>query len=240
VQVDKYLILLIFGTWVCLLVGCNSQEAALYDDFNSNSIQAELWQPRVTGNLSNLEIIEQALIATAINVPEGETGRAGLNFVNPNFEAFQADVRILSFQGTEKSRVRLEGYAYNTNLRLDQSKKGEIVFYLHLRTTGQVGYLIERCDDVDCETRTTIANDTIATVDPNDQHTLAMGFSGSQAYFRLDDRKTITVNVTDNYPVGTSGWGYAGVRARSKTASESVTAEIDNVRTGTIEEVFGS
>jgi hypothetical protein len=232
---------LVVFIWATVITGCTSQnqEVPLYDDFNDNSIHSDLWQQRITGQQSKLEINDGLVEATAVNDPDGETGRAGLNFVNPNFEAFQADVRILAYHGDEKTRVRLEGFAYDTNLRTGQSRQGEVVFYFYVRTMGKVGYSIERCDDADCEARTLIAQDTIATVDPADLHTLTMGFDESKAYFRLDDGKTVTVDLVDEYPVGTAGWGYAGVRARSKAASESVTVEIDNIRVGTVKELFG-
>ena len=218
---------------------CIGQEVSIHDAFNGSSISTHLWRERVTGRDSSLELNNGAVIATAVNDPGWETGRAGLNFVNPDFQAFQADVRILAFQGVEKTRVRLEGYAYDTGMRTDESLEGEVAFYLYIRTNGKVGYTIEKCNDAGCEDRTAIASDTFANVNPGDPHTLTLGFDDTTAYFRLDNRKTITVDVAETFPVGTSGWGYAGVRARSKEASESVTAGIDNIRVGTVGELFG-
>ena len=103
-----------------------------------------------------------------MNGPNGETGRSGLSFVNPEFEAFQADFKIVEFKGKEKTRARLEGYAYNADTRVSESRQGEIALYFHIRATGQVGYAIEKYDDSACEARTTIARDTIATVNPGD------------------------------------------------------------------------
>ena len=222
-----------------------AETLTLYDDFNSGSIPYDLWKKRLQGLESNVDIKNGVVIAaTANDLTIGTGGKAGLNFIkeksfngpsvlNPDFQGFQADVKIIESTGKAWNLIRLEGNAYNTGIRIADNYQGEIYIDLALLPSGSVRYVIGiwKAEGFSSYKVARITSAEIGLVDPHTTHTLFMGFDGNNALFRLDDNDLITVNIIDQYPVGTSGWRYASIRARSMgREAGSIVAEIDNVK----------
>ncbi len=235
----------------------NNETVEFYDTFEGTSLDSNLWTENLSGNGSTVTVSNGVLEVKAVNDgnPETPNGKAGVDFATSalSFQAFSAEAKVLNVTGEsiafaeDNSLLRLEGYAFNTGIRSNDEETGEVWIGIYLYASGRVRVYSEKCNDASCDPENIdlIINEDILNVDLRDAHTLALGFDAASAriLFQIDDNPTRVVAVdTSQFPVTTLGWRYASLRARSLSSfqSESITGEFDNVRVGSIEEIFGS
>ncbi|MDP2646825.1 MAG: hypothetical protein Q8P24_17955 [Desulfobacterales bacterium] len=214
----------------------------LYDDFNADAIKSDLWEKRETGLGSTVTGKDKQIFADAINNLNGDDGEAELRFKNSSFQAFQVDVKIVSFEGeVENCRVYLKGKAYNFKGRNLENTEGEVSVALYLRADGKVKYFVYACEqEGGCyEDGTLIKGATLTTVDPKKKHTLALGFDGTDFSFRVD-RKSFAVKMdTITYPVITPGWRNPYLRSDARGYDKNrITVTFDNVYTGSVRSIM--
>lgn len=230
---------------------------ALYDDFESGTIDLTNWSTSTRGDSSSVSVINDTETSSYVSElyalnddPSNDRGEASMWMNTTNFEAFGANMRFSTFNGnaeTDYARIRLQGSPFSTMTRNPSDSTGIVWCQTAIQANGYAFGYCNMATSSDFSTWEDIGSVDLGHVgDPFSWHYATLGFDGENVYFAVDGNTNILPIDTDTYPVVDSGWDdcsngdCTGIKLRVEQASNTLeaTALVDDVRTGTVSDLF--
>lgn len=220
------------------------------EDFSSDSLGAWL-EPNLRGTSASLEVGDGVVAVTSgddgssvwFERGQVETRATLSDEITILMSAMQASVRITAESSDASGRIEVLGMPFNTGINQDVGG-GDMFVRLTLHENGEVDYLLWHCADFICWDGDYLGGDTLATdVDTSVFHDLAFGCDSDAGtcYFRLDSEPVVPFDVdTEQFPFADTRWSWGVVRIKAGEDGNDLSGEFDNVKVGTLEEIFGS
>lgn len=162
----------------------------LHDDFNTRLINVAKWL--------TLELVREVADGRFVSkvAAAGTAGTAVRNrsrFLNQNaVTALRADVRVTTFLSASSFvQARLAGSFYNDGASTGGDDfTGDVEGFIRIFSNNfgplTAQFLVDRCNDPQCSTATTLFSDSLAFVNPGESRSLFLEWDGSVLTYGLD------------------------------------------------------